>query len=42
MTAAKKERYKPRLRQRYEETLRAALTQKFGYKNALEVPRLDK
>jgi large subunit ribosomal protein L5 len=42
MTAAKKDRYKPRLRQRYEEKLRAELTKKFGYKNALEVPRLDK
>jgi large subunit ribosomal protein L5 len=42
MVAAKKDRYTPRLRQRYEETVKAALVEKFGYKNSLEVPRLDK
>ena len=33
---------KPRLRQMYEGTIVKAMTEKFGYKNALEVPRLDK
>ena len=42
MTAAKKDRYVPRLRKRYDETLRAGADKKFGYKNALQVPRLDK
>ena len=34
--------YKPRLRQMYDDTIVKAMTEKFGYKNALEVPRLDK
>jgi len=42
MTAAKKDRYVPRLKQRYNETLRPALVQKFGYTNGFSVPRLDK
>src|SRR5271154_2467674 len=42
MTAAKKDRYIPRFRQRYEESVKAALVKKFGYKNSLEVPRLEK
>src|SRR3546814_3840679 len=35
-------RAKPRLQTVYEEKVRAALTERFGYKNALEVPRLEK
>ena len=36
------EKYTPRLKQRYEEQIVKAMTDKFGYKNALEVPRLEK
>ena len=32
----------PRLRTRYDETLRASLTEKFGYKNPMQVPKLEK
>jgi large subunit ribosomal protein L5 len=32
----------PRLKQRYEEVLKKELTDTFGYKNAMQVPRLDK
>ena len=42
MTAAKKDKYVPRLQQRYREKLVAEMTKKFGYKNAMAVPRLDK
>jgi len=31
-----------RLRKHFEEVIRAKLTEQFGYKNAMEVPRLDK
>ena len=34
--------YKPRLKQDYEDRIAKAMTEKFGYKNKLEVPRLDK
>src|SRR5918998_6130322 len=34
--------YTPRLRRDYDERIAAAMTEKFGYKNRLEVPRLDK
>ena len=34
--------YTPRLRKMYDEQVRAALTEQFGYKNALEVPRIEK
>ena len=34
--------YKPRMQGIYDETIVKAMTDKFGYKNALEVPRLDK
>lgn len=33
---------KPRFKQRYEETIVSELTKKFGYKNALQVPKLEK
>jgi len=33
---------KPRLRQLYDDTVRAAMTEQFGYKNNMQVPRLDK
>ena len=32
----------PRLRTRYDETIRAALVEKFGYKNPMQVPKLEK
>lgn len=32
----------PRLQQVYEKEVRAELTQKFGYKNPMQVPKLDK
>ncbi|TCD05465.1 50S ribosomal protein L5 [Erythrobacteraceae bacterium CFH 75059] len=34
--------YTPRLKQRYEAEIVKAMTEKFGYTNALEVPRLQK
>ncbi len=34
--------YKPRLKADYEERIVAAMIERFGYKNKLEVPRLDK
>ena len=33
---------KPRMRQMYDDTIIKAMTEKFGYKNVMEVPRLDK
>lgn len=34
--------YTPRMRQMYDETIAKAMVEKFGYKNVMEVPRLDK
>ena len=34
--------YKPRLRKMYDDTIVKAMTDKFGYKNAMQVPRLEK
>jgi large subunit ribosomal protein L5 len=34
--------YEPRLKQVYDDAVRKQLTEKFGYKNALEVPRVVK
>ncbi|OGS59780.1 MAG: 50S ribosomal protein L5 [Erythrobacter sp. RIFCSPHIGHO2_12_FULL_63_10] len=34
--------YKPRLKQKYEDQIVAAMTEKFGYTNRLQVPRLEK
>ena len=34
--------YKPRMRGIYDDKIVKAMTKKFGYKNALEVPRIDK
>ncbi len=34
--------YIPRMKSRYDETIIAAMTEKFGYKNAMEVPRIEK
>jgi len=35
-------KYMPRLRRDYEERIVKAMTEKFGYKNRMEVPRLEK
>jgi len=34
--------YVPRLRTEYDKSIRAKLTEKFGYENVMQVPRLDK
>ncbi|CUH84568.1 MULTISPECIES: 50S ribosomal protein L5 [Thalassovita] len=34
--------YTPRLKAQYVETIRAALKEEFGYKNDMQIPRLDK
>ena len=34
--------YIPRLKQEYEERVMAALTEEFGYKNVMQVPKLEK
>ncbi len=34
--------YIPRLKRTYDENIRQALTEQFGYKNVMEVPALDK
>ena len=36
------ERVTPRLRTQFDETIRKAMIAKFGYKNAMQVPRLEK
>jgi large subunit ribosomal protein L5 len=36
------DKYTPRLKRDYDERIVAAMTEKFGYKNRLEVPRLEK
>ena len=36
------DQYKPRMRKQYEDRIVKAMTEKFGYKNAMQVPRLDK
>ena len=40
--ASKPANYTPRLKADYDERIAKAMTEKFGYKNKLEVPRLDK
>src|SRR5690242_17523397 len=34
--------YKPRMRGIYDDTIVKAMTDKFGYKNAMEVPKIEK
>ena len=36
------DKYTPRLKQAYNERIATAMMEKFGYKNALEIPRLEK
>jgi large subunit ribosomal protein L5 len=40
--AKKDDGYTPRLKTDYEDRIVKAMTEKFGYKNRLEVPRLEK
>ena len=42
MVAAKKDKYVPRLQKLYQEKVKADLIKKFGYKNSMEAPHLDK
>ncbi len=39
---AEAQRQKPRMKALYDDAIRSELIKKFGYKNALEAPRLDK
>jgi large subunit ribosomal protein L5 len=34
--------YTPRMRQRYDDVVAKAMTEKFGYKNRMEVPKIEK
>ncbi|MFV0293651.1 MAG: 50S ribosomal protein L5, partial [Paracoccus sp. (in: a-proteobacteria)] len=34
--------YQPRLKTLFKDTIRAAMKEEFGYKNAMQIPRLDK
>ncbi|MET0251331.1 MAG: 50S ribosomal protein L5 [Novosphingobium sp.] len=36
------DKYVPRLRTRYDEVIAKAMTERFGYKNVMEVPRIEK
>ena len=36
------EQYTPRLRSKYDAEIAKAMTEKFGYKNAMEVPKIEK
>ena len=36
------DKYTPRLKKLYDESIAKAMTEKFGYKNAMEVPRIEK
>jgi large subunit ribosomal protein L5 len=42
MADANSERYTPRLKRQYDERIVAAMTEKFGYKNRFEVPKIEK
>ena len=34
--------YEPRLRKHYNDAVRSKMIEKFGYKNPMEVPKIDK
>lgn len=36
------DKYTPRMRKLYDDSIAKAMTEKFGYKNAMEVPKIDK
>ena len=40
--ANQKAAHKPRMKAIYDDRIIKAMTEKFGYKNVMEVPRLDK
>ncbi|MFM1816525.1 MAG: ribosomal subunit protein [Pseudomonadota bacterium] len=40
--APRPEGYKPRMKELYESKLRQAMTEKFAYKNVMEIPKLEK
>ncbi|MDQ3139544.1 MAG: 50S ribosomal protein L5 [Pseudomonadota bacterium] len=42
MAEAKKDAYQPRMKRDYEERIVKAMTEKFGYKNRMQVPRVEK
>ena len=42
MAEAKKDGYTPRLKKDYEDRIVQAMTEKFGYKNRFEVPKIEK
>jgi large subunit ribosomal protein L5 len=42
MAQPKTDRYVPRLKQRYDETVKAALMKEFSYENPMQVPKLEK
>lgn len=42
MAQPKTDRYVPRLKQRYDETVKASLMKEFGYENRMQVPKLEK
>jgi large subunit ribosomal protein L5 len=42
MAEAKKDGYTPRLKKDYDDRIVKAMTEKFGYKNLLEVPKIEK
>jgi large subunit ribosomal protein L5 len=42
MAEANKDAYQPRLKRDYEDRIATAMTERFGYKNRLEIPRLEK
>src|SRR3546814_20930967 len=36
------DKYTPRMKSRYDDVIVKAMTEKFGYKNAMEVPKIEK
>ena len=42
ITLGEKEKYVPRAKKRYDSVIRKELVEKFGYKNPMQVPKLDK
>lgn len=42
MAKQAEQKYEPRLKRDYRESVRAKLIEQFGYKNALQVPKIDK
>ena len=42
MAEANKDSYQPRLKRDYEDRIAKAMTEKFGYANPMQVPRIDK